>query len=149
MNEGVALRSVPCTWLEGQPLGAFLVRLGRMLEDRGDASLGEIGLSAAKLSVLTQLVSSDVSLPLGELATRLSCVRSNITQLIDRMEADGLVRRVDDPNDRRAVRAELTALGRERQLAGAQRVEALEARFREALSEEEQLQLREMLTRLL
>ena len=56
---------------------------------------------------------------LSELAEKLSCVRSNITQLIDRLEADGLVRRVADPDDRRSIRAELTPLGREKQAAGA------------------------------
>jgi len=41
-------------------------------------------------------------------------VRSNITQLVDRLESDGLVKRVDDPADRRAVLAAVTALGVER-----------------------------------
>lgn len=108
-------------------LGTYLVRVARLLEDRLDASLGEIGLSAAKLGVLTQLVEAGSSLPLGELATRMRCVRSNVTQLVDRMEADGLVRRVDDPADRRTVRAELTGSGRERQQQGATRLAILEA----------------------
>lgn len=107
-------------------LGTFVVRIARSLEDRLDASLAEVGLSAAKLGVLTQLVEAGTSLPLGELATRMRCVRSNVTQLVDRMEADGLVRRVDDPADRRTVRAELTSVGRERQREGARRLEALE-----------------------
>ena len=148
MNETVATRSVPCTWREGQPFGAFLVRIGRLLEDRLDGSLGELGLSAAKLSVLSQLVASEAPLPLGELATRLSCVRSNITQLVDRMEADGLVRRVDDPGDRRTVRAALTEAGRERQREGASRVAALEDLLRERLSVEERDQVGELLARL-
>jgi DNA-binding MarR family transcriptional regulator len=38
----------------------------------------------------------------------MACVRSNITQLIDRMQAEGLVRRIPDPQDRRSVRAALT-----------------------------------------
>jgi DNA-binding MarR family transcriptional regulator len=51
---------------------------------------------------------------LSSLAERQRCVRSNITQLVDRLEADGLVRRVDDPADRRAVLAMATPLGAER-----------------------------------
>jgi DNA-binding MarR family transcriptional regulator len=39
-------------------------------------------------------------------------VRSNITQLVDRLEKDGLVRRVNDATDRRLRRAALTAAGR-------------------------------------
>ena len=53
-----------------------------------------------------------------QLAERLACVKSNVTQLVDRLEADGLVKRIDDPADRRAVRAEVTRLGRERHDAG-------------------------------
>ena len=52
---------------------------------------------------------------LSELASRMICVRSNITQLMGRLEADGLVQREEDPHDRRCVRATLTPLGRERQ----------------------------------
>ena len=57
-------------------------------------------------------------LPLGTLAERCACVRSNITQLVDRLQAEKLVVRSDDPRDRRSVRAELTAEGRSRQAAG-------------------------------
>jgi DNA-binding MarR family transcriptional regulator len=39
---------------------------------------------------------------------------------VDRLEADGLVRRVDDASDRRSVRAELTSVGVEKQKAGAE-----------------------------
>ena len=52
------------------------------------------------------------SLPLSQLAARLSCVKSNITQLVDRLEADGLVSRAGDPADRRSRLATMTAAGR-------------------------------------
>ena len=45
-------------------------------------------------------------------------MRSNVTQLVDRLEAEKLVTRSDDPRDRRSVRAELTARGRSRHAAG-------------------------------
>jgi DNA-binding MarR family transcriptional regulator len=52
------------------------------------------------------------------LADRLACVRSNITQLVDRLEAEKLVVRSDDPHDRRSILAELTSEGRKRHAAG-------------------------------
>lgn len=149
MNEIGAKSIATALPYEGYPLVVFLVRVARVLEERVDGSLSEIGLSAAKLAVLSQLVANDAPLPLGELATRLSCVRSNVTQLIDRMEADGLVRRVDDPNDRRAVHAKLTDEGRARHLEGRRRITALEERLTEHLSEEERESLRALLTKLL
>src|SRR5262249_375934 len=51
------------------------------------------------------------------------------TQLMDRLEAEGLVRRVDDPTDRRGVRAVVTPLGVERQAAGALRVQRAQEEF--------------------
>lgn len=52
-------------------------------------------------------------------------MRSNITPLVDRLEADGLVKRTDDPADRRVVREEVTGLGRRRHAAGAGVVDAV------------------------
>jgi len=148
MNE-IADAIAPASPHASSPLVVFLVRVARVLEERVDGSLGEIGLSAAKLAVLSHLVANDAPLPLGGLATRLSCVRSNVTQLIDRMEADGLVRRVDDPNDRRAVHAKLTDEGRERHREGVRRVAALEERLTEQLSDAERASLRALLSKLL
>jgi DNA-binding MarR family transcriptional regulator len=62
---------------------------------------------------------------LSELAAKLVCVKSNVTQLVDRLETEGLVKRANDPADRRAVRAEVTALGRKRQAVGTPVVNAV------------------------
>jgi DNA-binding MarR family transcriptional regulator len=85
---------------------------------RFEAALEPHGLSLAKFNVLAKLVAAGEPLPLSTLAERSACVRSNITQLVDRLEADRLVVRVDDPHDRRLVRAALTAEGRARHAAG-------------------------------
>ncbi len=106
-----------------------LLHAARSLEDKLESTLASVGLSSPKFSVLTELVSSPAPLSLSELAARLSCVRSNMTQLVDRLEADGLVRRVDDPADRRAVKAEITYEGRARQAAGRNAVDRLHAEF--------------------
>src|SRR5437016_13107156 len=83
-----------------------LLHAAHVLEDKLENALATVGLSSAKYSVLHELVGAKTALPLSELAARLSCVRSNMTQLVDRLEAEGLVRRVQDPADRRSVRAE-------------------------------------------
>jgi DNA-binding MarR family transcriptional regulator len=83
-----------------------------VLESRVEARLSEVGLSLAKLAALHQLSRAGESLPLGQLAERLACVKSNVTQLVDRLEADGFVSRAGDPNDRRSRLAVLTASGR-------------------------------------
>ena len=105
------------------------------VEARLEAALSQTGLSLAKLAVLHLLADAKEALPLSDLAARQHCVRSNITQLVDRLEKDGLVRRRPDPEDRRSVLAELTPAGQQahakgvRALAEAQRaiVRALKA----------------------
>jgi DNA-binding MarR family transcriptional regulator len=73
-----------------------------------------LGLSAAQFNVLNILGGSggDRGLSQRELADALVVDRSNVTGLVDRMEAAGWVRRADDPEDRRVYRIKLTAAGR-------------------------------------
>jgi DNA-binding MarR family transcriptional regulator len=103
-----------------------LLQLSRGLEDRIEKTLGEVELSIAKFGVLGHLVDAGKAIPLSELAARVNCVRSNVTQMVDRLEAEGLVRRVLDPSDRRVILAELTEEGRKRQTAGTEQMRALE-----------------------
>jgi DNA-binding MarR family transcriptional regulator len=111
-----------------------ILETAHALEAKLEATLDQAGLSSAKYSVLSELVRSGEALALSELAARLSCVRSNMTQLVDRLEADGLVRRVSCPTDRRSVKAEITDEGARRQADGAQRVDGLERELESVLS---------------
>lgn len=77
-----------------------------------ESRLADIGLSLPKLAALSALRDAGDSLLLSQLADRLSCVKSNITQLVDRLESDGFVKRGLDPHDRRARLAVLTTAGR-------------------------------------
>ena len=69
------------------------------------------GTVPRKLGALRHLALAESPLTLTQLAERHCCGRSNVTALIDRLEADGLVERTVDPSDRRNVRASLTAGG--------------------------------------
>lgn len=122
-----------------------ILEAAHALEARLESSLDEAGLSGAKYSVLSELVRSGEALPLSELAARLSCVRSNMTQLVDRLEADGLVRRVASPHDRRSVKAEITEEGAKRQADGEERVKNLEHALSTALSDDDDATLRRVL----
>ena len=114
-----------------------LIHAARVLEDRLEKALDTVQLSMPKFSVLSALSKAGKPQTLGDLALHLSCVRSNMTQLVDRMEADGLVRRLSDPSDRRICLAELTELGVERAVAGGVLVAAVQSQFEATLSEEE------------
>jgi DNA-binding MarR family transcriptional regulator len=84
----------------------------RLMRQRMDRWAEKHGLSEGRLHVLFQLLGSpERMLPLGELADQLDVSPRNITGLIDHLERDGLVERVDDPDDRRSIHARLTQAG--------------------------------------
>ena len=106
-----------------------------------EAKLDAIGLSMAKLVALSAIAEAGGSLPLGQLAGRLSCVKSNITQLVDRLEADGLVARQSAPGDRRTRLAAMTAAGRKAWKAGTRLQQEAERALFNGLSVAEARQL--------
>jgi len=134
---------------ETRRCGLFAVlHTSSALESRVETKLSEIGLSLAKLAALHQLSDAGESLPLGQLAERLSCVKSNVTQLVDRLESDGLVSRAGDPHDRRSRLAVLTAAGRSAYTKGRQIQEQTERELFGALSESESATLQTLLAKL-
>lgn len=104
----------------------MLLEAARSVQDRLEGALEKVGLTAAKYQAIDALAKAGEPLTLSELASQLKCVRSNITQLVDRLEADGLVQRVDDPSDRRSVRAVVTPLGMKHRAAGTKAVGKLQ-----------------------
>jgi len=131
--------------------GAFLFRVlgaAREIQVRLETALDEIGLSPAKAGVLKALTKAGEPLPLSELAACNKCVRSNVTQLVDRLEADGLVRRIADPEDRRVTRAELTTEGRKAYLEALRIVTSQEREVLRALGEHESEALAQALDQL-
>jgi DNA-binding MarR family transcriptional regulator len=129
--------------------GLFAVlHASSVLESRLEAKLSDVGLSLAKLAALNRLTEAGESLPLGQLAERLSCVKSNVTQLVDRLEADGLVSRTGDPNDRRSRLAVLTDAGRKAYAKGSEIQVQTERELFGVLTEDESDTLHEILGKL-
>lgn len=125
-----------------------LLRAGSAVQDELERSLLPWGLSIAKLRALQHLSDAPDGLPLGQLADRLCCVKSNVTQLVQRLESDGFVRRVPDPEDRRCVTAVITEKGR-RSFAEARLArEQAERGVLERLSPPDRERLLELLERL-
>ena len=119
-----------------------------VLEARMESRLADVGLSIAKLAALRQLRLAGDSLPLGQLAERLACVKSNVTQLVDRLEGDGLVSRAGDPGDRRSRLAVLTDAGRAAFTRGSAVQQDAERELFEPLTGDESAQLHVLLAKL-
>jgi DNA-binding MarR family transcriptional regulator len=83
---------------------------------------GGPGLSRSAASVLHRLATAGPQ-RITELAAWESIAQPSMTALVGRLEAQGLVTRGDDPDDRRAVRVAVTADG-ETLLAGRRRARA-------------------------
>lgn len=125
-----------------------LIEAGHIVEGRLEEALAAVGLSSAKYRLLEQLVGAGEPITLTRLAEGLGCVRSNITQLVDRLEGDGLVRRVDDPSDRRSIRVQLTPEGEARQREGAEVMARITAEVAAVVSERDHLALCRVLSAL-
>ena len=115
-----------------------LIHAAHSIERQFEEALTAVNLSSPKFVALSVLVAEKDPISLSDLAEKLTCVRSNITQLVDRLEADGLVKRTDDPSDRRGVRAEITKLGRERHSAGAKIVSKVQEEVTKQISPADQ-----------
>ena len=105
----------------------------------------ELDLHPAQAGALLQL---DSPLPMNELAALLACDNSNVTGLIDRLEARGLVARQPSSEDRRVKHVVLTDAGRRLRSRLLGRVGRPPEGF-QRLSVEEQDELRELLRKVL
>jgi len=83
----------------------------RMTQGLEDAFQAELGISLAEQDLIKQIAVND-GLTLTELARRIFFSKAGITKMLDRLEAQSLLRREADPDDRRALRAVLTAKGK-------------------------------------
>lgn len=103
----------------------------------------ELDLHPAQAGALLQLASP---LPMTELAAMLACDNSNVTGLVDRLEARRLVARRPAPEDRRVKHVVLTSAGMRMRAQLLERVGRPPAGF-QRLSADEQRQLYDLLHR--
>lgn len=105
-----------------------------------EAQLAELDLTLPQALVLRRL---QAPAPMHEIAGRLGCKASNVTGIVDRLEARGLVRRQTPKGDRRVKQIALTAAGETLR----RQVEAPMSSMPDALSDSDRLALRDLLRR--
>src|SRR3954466_15319919 len=89
---------------------ALIAELFTSQRTRFLATAGESVRGPAQLGALKPL-DPDEPVPMRELALALACDNSNVTGIVDRLEARGLVERPAAPHDRRGRGAVVTAAG--------------------------------------
>jgi DNA-binding MarR family transcriptional regulator len=111
-----------------------------------DAAAAGFGLTGAQARVLALL--NHGPMPMRRIAQRLKCEPSNVTGIVDRLEAQGLAERQADPADRRIKLAAATAAGHD---AADRLRDALDFAGEPlaGLSEQERTLLRDLLQRML
>jgi DNA-binding MarR family transcriptional regulator len=125
-----------------------IMRAHQILIAELDAMLRPFGVTFSRYEALVLLVHShEGALPLSKIGERLQVHATSVTNVIDRLEAAGLVRREPNPEDGRGVLAVITEEGRK--VADKATLEFNSARFAMSALQTDELQvLFEILRRL-
>ncbi|GGM35686.1 MarR family transcriptional regulator [Longimycelium tulufanense] len=91
-----------------------VMRVQQIVLSAVDQVLRPLGLTFARYEALVLLVfSRRGSLPMRVMGERLQLHPTSVTNIVDRLERDGLVRRTGHPTDRRTTLVEITDSGRD------------------------------------
>jgi DNA-binding MarR family transcriptional regulator len=125
--------------------------INRRIKWMHEETLDQLGITMSDWHVLTSLrwAGDPYRRKAGELARRADLTSGAMTSRLDALEKEGLVRRLQDPSDRRSVLVELTEKGRQKheQAMGIQAEK--EALLADALTEREKEQLNGLLRRVM
>jgi DNA-binding MarR family transcriptional regulator len=108
-----------------------IMRVQQILQSAVDTALRPHGLTFARYEALVLLsFSRRGSLPMRVMGERLQLHPTSVTNIVDRLEADGLVQRLPHPTDRRTTLVEITDSGRDRMKVATEAVVAVDFGFR-------------------
>jgi DNA-binding MarR family transcriptional regulator len=110
-----ARRQWDVRWDAGDAMEAAtsIMRAQQLVLAAVEEALVPFNLTFARYEALTLLsFSRRGSLPMGKMGQRLMIHAASVTNIVDRLEAQGLVKRTAHPDDRRTILCELTNDGR-------------------------------------
>jgi len=129
------------------PIGLQLFTASKSVRRAFDRALSEADGSIPMWLVLTKLKAAAWPSQ-NDLAAAVGIEGPTLTRHVDALERQGLVRRRQDPDDRRAVVVELTDAGHAAHARLLEVVIAFDRRLRSGISQEEVDTLRELLGKL-
>jgi DNA-binding MarR family transcriptional regulator len=89
-----------------------LLTCTQLIERRVRSGLREeFGTTLPRFDLMAQLERHPEGLKMNELSRLLMVTGGNVTAIVDQLEKEGLVERLDEPDDRRAFRIRLTRSG--------------------------------------
>jgi DNA-binding MarR family transcriptional regulator len=133
----------------GEGLGEAFGAVARRLRSASMAALSAWDVTPSQMRAVRVLTAHEGGVRASELAHVLHIAPRSATEVVDALEAKGLVQRTPDPTDRRATLVSLTARGVELS-AEVRRARGLESeRLFERLSPTDRAHLERILRRLL
>lgn len=126
-----------------------LARAYLMARRRFDKAMSEQGASLAQTKMLISILAENGTICASDLAERFGVTPRTITEAVDVLEREGLVRRTADPTDRRVKRLSLTAAGEQAVGATEPLRRALTSQILAELDGEERQTLQRLLRKLL
>lgn len=124
-----------------------VMRVQQIIQSAVDSALKPHGLTFARYEALVLLTfARRRSLPMRVMGERLQLHPTSVTNIVDRLESDGLVKRVPHPTDRRTTLVEITEDGKAARERATLAVTAIDFGMNGLTSRQTQ-QLIELLTR--
>jgi DNA-binding MarR family transcriptional regulator len=150
-NLEIWARELPELDLETEGIVERIHRLERFVDRAMQETLDAFDVSHGEWKVLANLRRAGPPYrgKPGRLAKRLDLSSGAMTNRLDNMEARGLIRRLDDPDDRRGVIVELTDAGRQLWDSTVAAQAEKESLVDSVLGEREKRQLNDLLRRLM
>ncbi|WP_019816078.1 MarR family winged helix-turn-helix transcriptional regulator [Saccharomonospora saliphila] len=124
-----------------------LMRVQQIVQSAVDTALKPHGLTFARFEALVLLTfARTANLPMRVMGERLQLHPTSVTNIVDRLEKDGLVKRLPHPTDRRTTLVEITEEGRQRREEATRAVTDIDFGLT-GLTRRQTEQLTELLTR--
>ncbi|WP_020670994.1 MarR family winged helix-turn-helix transcriptional regulator [Amycolatopsis nigrescens] len=124
-----------------------IMRVQQIIQFAVDGALKPHGLTFARYEALVLLAfSRNASLPMRVMGERLQLHPTSVTNIVDRLEKEGLVKRVPHPTDRRTTLVEITEDGRTRRTEATKSVTEIDFGLT-GLTGRQTAQLTELLTK--
>ncbi|HKS49248.1 MAG TPA: MarR family transcriptional regulator [Amycolatopsis sp.] len=124
-----------------------IMRVQQIIQSAVDGALKPHRLTFARYEALVLLTFARRSaLPMRVMGERLQLHPTSVTNIVDRLEKDGLVKRVPHPTDRRTTLVEITEEGRVRRAVATEAVTAIDFGL-VGLTDKQTEQLTELLTK--
>lgn len=124
-----------------------IIRLSAHLSAEMTKTFAKHGLNAASFDVLATLLRSGEphALSPNDLLATMMVTSGTMTNRVDQLEKEGLVARIQNPNDKRSVLVQLTSIGREKINAAVTEHVDTQKSLIEAFPEEARTTLNELL----